>query len=359
MTRRDSKSAQSRANRGWRRKIVSIGAGGIVRAAHVLAYGAAGFEIVGVFDVKPTASASVARKLGVRCFPSLAEALAVRDVVFDLAVPPSEIAAILRVAPSGSALLVQKPFGRDIFEARALAEIVRRRRLVVAVNFQLRFSPAMRHLSELLEREALGTIRSVDVRVVTYTPFERWAFLRDVPRLEILYHSIHYLDCARALFGEPTAVEASARVDSAHPTLSDTSSSIRVEFEDGVKFSIETRHGSRIARKKRVSEFVVTGTRGSARIVLGVNLDYASPPPDALDVTLGERTRSVALSGSWFPEAFAGPMANVQRFVAGLDRVLASNAADAVRTMELVEACYRSSERTQRLVPKRGPARLR
>lgn len=342
MNRRETRKA-GRARVSWRRPIVSIGAGGIVRAAHRPAYRAAGFEFAGVFDVAASASARLAREIGVERYATLDEAFRQRDVVFDVAVPPSELAAILGAAPQGSVLLVQKPFGRDLREARALAAIVRRRRLVVAVNFQLRFSPAVLRLRDLLARRRLGLIREAAVRVVTYTPFERWSFLRDAPRLEILYHSIHYLDCARALFGEPISVAAWAREDAAHPTLADTRSSIDVEFADGVRFSVETTHGSRVARAKRTSELHVTGARGSARIVLGVNLDYASPPPDEFSVTLRERTQSVALSGSWFPDAFAGTMTNLQRFVAGLDARLESSVADAVLTMALVEACYRSS----------------
>jgi hypothetical protein len=48
----------------------------------------------------------------------------------------------------------------------------------------------------------------------------------------------------------------------------------------------------------------------------------------------------VALRGSWFTEAFEGPMCNLQRFVTGEDARLVSPVDDAARTMALVEACY-------------------
>jgi predicted dehydrogenase len=51
----------------------------------------------------------------------------------------------------------------------------------------------------------------------------------------------------------------------------------------------------------------------------------------------------VALRGSWFTEAFEGPMSNLQRFIAGDDPALVSPIDDAIKTMALVEACYRSS----------------
>jgi len=52
---------------------------------------------------------------------------------------------------------------------------------------------------------------------------------------------------------------------------------------------------------------------------------------------------AVPLRGSWFLEAFEGPMCNLQRVLAGEDAALVSPVADALRTMAVVEACYRSS----------------
>jgi predicted dehydrogenase len=57
----------------------------------------------------------------------------------------------------------------------------------------------------------------------------------------------------------------------------------------------------------------------------------------------GERWQTVPLRGSWFIEAFEGPMSNLQRFVAGDDPALVSPVEDAIKTMALVEACYLSS----------------
>ncbi|TIR96909.1 MAG: gfo/Idh/MocA family oxidoreductase, partial [Mesorhizobium sp.] len=52
---------------------------------------------------------------------------------------------------------------------------------------------------------------------------------------------------------------------------------------------------------------------------------------------------AVPLTGEWFPDAFVGRMANVQRFASGEDKELVSSVEDAWNTMALVEAAYRSS----------------
>jgi predicted dehydrogenase len=87
----------------------------------------------------------------------------------------------------------------------------------------------------------------------------------------------------------------------------------------------------------------IEGICGAARLTWGVNLDYPSGPTDTMELARDGEWTSVVLRGSWFTEAFEGPMSNLQRVVAGEDRVLVSAVDDAIRTMALVEACYTSS----------------
>ena len=330
--------------------IVSIGAGDIVRVAHLPAYRRAGYRIRGVFDRRSAAARTIARAAGgAVVHASLEAAFAERDVVFDVAVPPGEVLGIVERAPRGAAVLVQKPLGRDLREARAIVAAARRRRLHLAVHFQLRFAPAILELRRRLARGELGALREIEMRVVTHTHFERWSFLAAAPRLEVLYHSVHYLDLLRGLCGEPLTVAAHLSRDPAFPGLADTRSAIELTFRDGVRGAIRTDHASALEPAARLSELRVEGDRGAARLRLGVNLDYAAPPPDAFTLTRRARGRSVPLSGSWFPDAFAGPMSNLQRYVRGEDAELHTRASDALRTMELVELCYRSSARGRTL----------
>jgi hypothetical protein len=78
---------------------------------------------------------------------------------------------------------------------------------------------------------------------------------------------------------------------------------------------------------------------------MGVNLAYPTGEPDTLELwTRGAgRFEAVPLRGSWFTEAFEGPMSNLQRFATGEDAQLVSPVEDAVKTMALVEACYLAS----------------
>ncbi len=205
------------------RPIVFIGAGGIVRAAHLPAYRAKQFEIAGVFDVVGKTARGLARDCDIpRVYESLLEACKEREAVFDVAVPADQIVSVLQAMPARATVLIQKPMGRDLAEASRILTLCRKKRLVAAVNFQLRFAPNMLALQRRLTRKSLGAIIDVEIRTRTHTPWSTWKFLRGIPRLEILYHSIHYIDLLRACFGEPHHVWASAERDALFDGYADT-----------------------------------------------------------------------------------------------------------------------------------------
>jgi predicted dehydrogenase len=160
----------------------------------------------------------------------------------------------------------------------------------------------------------------------------------------VLYHSIHYLDAIRALVGEPRGVYCRGVRHPESPELADTRNTIVLDCGDTLRCSVTTNHAHRFGAKHACSELKLEGVRGAARLVMGVNLDYPRGRPDALELcTVGGEWRDVPLAGSWFVDAFMGPMSNLQRFVAGEDERLETSVEDAIRTMALVEACYRSS----------------
>jgi predicted dehydrogenase len=327
------------------RPIVVIGAGSIVRDAHLPIYARLNFPVAGIFDLNREAARERAEQFKLpRVFDSLEQAAAVPGAVFDLAVPPGAIATILAKLPPRSAVLMQKPMGRNLDEARTILALCRNRELAAAVNFQLRFAPNMLALRDAIARGVLGEITDIEVRIVLHTPWEYWAFLRGEPRLEVLMHSIHYLDLIRSIAGEPHGVYCKGARHPSTPGYADTRTTIILDYGDVIRASLTMNHAHRFGSKHAVSEIKLEGTRGAAIAKMGVNLNYPHGEPDALEIAAGgEPWRQVQLRGSWFLEAFEGPMANLQRFAAGEDAALVSAVEDAIRTMALVEACYTST----------------
>jgi predicted dehydrogenase len=263
--------------------------------------------------------------------------------VYDVAVPGDQILGILPHLPRGAAVLMQKPMGPDLAAATAIRACCRQRALIAAVNFQLRFSPNVLALRDLIGRGALGELVDVEVRIVIDQPWHLWTFLETVPRLEVPYHSIHYLDAVRWLVGEPGGVHCRVVRHPALPAFADTRSSIILDYGDRIRCSLTLNHTHRAGPRYRSSQITIEGVAGAARLTWGVNFDYPGGPSDTMEIARDGKWTSIALRGSWFTEAFEGPMSNLQRVVAGEDRALVSPVDDAINTMALVEACYTSS----------------
>jgi predicted dehydrogenase len=326
------------------RPIVLIGAGAIARTAHLPAYARLDYPVGGLYDVDAGRARATADACGVSVvFPSLGDAIATPGAVYDLAVPGDQVLAILERLPEGAAVLIQKPMGPDLATARRILDCGKRRRLTAAINFQLRFSPGMLALHDLVSRGALGELVDIDVRLVVEQPWQNWTFLEGAPRLEVVYHSIHYIDAIRWLAGEPRGVYCRGVGHPAMLALRDTRTSMILDYGDRLRCSLVLNHTHRAGPRQRMSQIMVEGLDGAARLTMGVNLSYPSGPPDTMEIARGETWTDVPLRGSWFTEAFEGPMSNLQRFVAGEDQVLVGSIDDAIKTMAVVEACYASS----------------
>jgi len=321
--------------------IVLIGAGGIANDAHLPAYAKAGFPVAGVFDLDPGRARATAQRWRIEhVFDSLEEAAAVPDCVFDVAAPPVAHEAILDALPAGAAVLIQKPLGLDLAQATAIRAICRARQLVAAVNFQLRFSPMMLAVADALERGLLGRLLDIEVHLSLRTPWELFPHLKPNPRVEIVSHSVHYLDTIRALAGEPREVLART-YHFPGSELADTRTSAILDYGNELRVTLSINHHHEFGRRFQDASFRVEGDRGAALVKLGLLLDYPRGEPDELWIApRGGPWQAVQLDGGWFPDAFIGTMSNLQRFAAGEDDVLKTSVEDAWRTMALVESCY-------------------
>jgi predicted dehydrogenase len=327
------------------RPIVTIGAGSIVADAHFPAYRKAAFPIAGVYDLDAARAESVAERFGVaKVFRSLAEAVATEGAIFDLATPPGAHESVLQHIPVGSGVLIQKPVGADLDQATEILKVCRDRKLVAAANFQLRFAPMMLAVRDALDRGILERLVDVEVHLAIDTPWGLFAFLKGLPRVEIAVHSIHYLDLIRSFLGDPSGVHAKTI---GHPSsdMAQTRTTAILDYGDDVRSAMSLTHNHAFGRKHQVAEFRFDGTQGAAYAKLGLLLDYPRGEADELWIRAKGETEwvQVPLQGSWFPDAFIGRMANLQRFCAGEDPVLIASIEDAWTTMALVEAAFESS----------------
>ncbi|MFC4211007.1 Gfo/Idh/MocA family protein [Pedobacter lithocola] len=332
--------------------IIIIGAGGIVADAHLPAYKIAGFQVFGIVNRTKERAQKLADAFGIaNVFNTVSEAVssAPENVVYDLTIMPEQYIETLKQLPDGSAVLIQKPMGDDFAQANEILELCRAKNLKAAVNFQLRFAPFVSAAKYLIDKGFIGDLYDMDVRVTIKTPWEIFPHVIIHPRLEIQYHSIHYVDLIRSFLGNPRSVMAKTLK---HPAkkLSSSRSTILLDYGDTMHAVINTNHDHDFGAKHQESYIKWEGTKGAIVAKIGLLMDYPHGVPDVFEYCVLEAGESpewkkVKLEGSWFPEAFIGTMANLMRFNEGSTSILNTSVEDVIQTMAVVESAYKSSDK--------------
>ena len=149
---------------------------------------------------------------GIEAATSLDDGLAERPDAVLICTPPAlHLEPARRALAADAHLFVEKPIAHVSDGVPSLIEEARRRARVLAVGFNLRFLPSLRHVKALLESKRVGRVLAVRAEFGAYLP--EWRPGRDYrdnyavhAKLGggILLDAIHELDYLGWLFGEVT-----------------------------------------------------------------------------------------------------------------------------------------------------------
>jgi predicted dehydrogenase len=332
-----------------------VGAGFIMADCHLVAYRAAGFNPVAIASQDPAKARAVATRHSIpKAYDRYEQLLDdPRVEVLDVAVPPDVQFEVIRAAVAHKdhirGILAQKPLGLDYAQAAEIVRLCEGAGITLAVNQNMRFDHSVRGCKSLLDRGDLGApvLGTIDMRAIPHwMPWQQrlgWVTLRIM--------SIHHLDTFRYWFGDPTRVFASIRPDPrtekqfAHE---DGICLYILEYDNGVRASSWDDVWAGPAKEGAESDtyirWRVEGTEGTARGTIGWP-SYPARTPSTLDYTTTRRPgqwHQPRWDEAWFPDAFAGPMADL---LVALEegREPPINGRDNLKTMALVDACYRSA----------------
>ncbi|SDX19471.1 Predicted dehydrogenase [Lutibacter oricola] len=333
-----------------KRPIYIIGAGGIVRDAHLPAYKNAGFVVEGITNRTKKRAEDLAASFNIpNVYNNVEEmvAAAPENAVFDLTLMPNQFVATLELLPDEAAVLIQKPMGDDYEQTLAILEVCRRKKLKAAINCQMRYAPYVMAAKYLIEQGLIGELYDFEVRLCLYTPWEYFPNVVNHPRLEIQQHSIHYIDLIRSFLGNPGKVYSKTLKHPAKP-MSSTRTTTIMDYSDSMRAIINTNHDHNFGEKNQESFVKWEGTKGAIKARIGLLLDYPNGKPDLFQYCIvkeGEEPKwvEVELEGSWFPDAFVGTMASLMRYVEGSTDELPTSVEDVVHSMAIVEAAYESN----------------
>ena len=330
-----------------------IGCGGIVNYAHLPAYRRAGFHVVACYDHDPHAAQRTAQEHGIpRVHSSVAEILNdPRIDIVDIAVTPWAQMAIAKDAiAAGKHVLCQKPLSNTYASAVEVVNVAHAHGIHVAVNQQMRWDAGIAVSKQLIDQGAIGIPADARIETSIRTPWHMWPWMANSPRLEIMYHSIHYQDSLRYLCGDPVAVSSIHSRWPGQPEAGETRTLTTFIYDDERRVTIDVNHHN--WSEDAYARFRLLGTEGIIDGTLGLLYDYPSGRVDTLRYASRAAPHvwhEAPLSTWWIPDAFVGPMASLMAAIQTGGEPLTS-AADNLGTLQTVFAAYRSAEEG-RIVP--------
>jgi predicted dehydrogenase len=343
-------------------RIGIIGAGFIIRDVQLVAYNNAGYNVAAIASRNPDRAREVAQARGI---PQVHEHW--QDLisdpkieVLDIAVPPHMQPEILCAAATQAGhlkgVLAQKPLATNYTEAQKAVAACEAAGLRLAVNQNMRYDQSIRALKTVLDRGDLGeaVLGTIEMRAIPH--WMPWA--REYDRLTLMIMSIHHLDVFRYLFGDPEFVYASTRTDprATFPHRDGIALYI-LEYANGMRAAAWDDVWAGPAREGAAPDIYikwrVEGTTGLAQGTIGWP-GYPNAVPSTMQFSTARQPGcwiTPRWNEVWFPDAFEGPMGELLASIAE-DRTPVISARDNMKTMALLEACYRSLDEHRPVRPR-------
>ncbi|MEM1365365.1 MAG: Gfo/Idh/MocA family oxidoreductase [Pseudomonadota bacterium] len=306
-------------------------------------------ELLGIVDPNQKAAGEMASRFGARAvFDDLEVALnaASPNLVDIITPPPAHLGLIEKTMAAGLATICQKPLCGNIKNARKAAAIVQEAATPLIVHENFRFQPWYRRVADELALGSLGDLYQMTFRLRPGDGqgpdayLARQPYFQQMPRFLVHETAVHLLDVFRYLMGEPKWVWADLRT--LNPAIAgEDAGLIILGYSDGRRAVFD---GNRLAdhraddRRRTMGEALLEGSDATIELNGFGNLhlrthgseDVANLPFDAHPTRFG-----------------GGCVGALQNHVIEHLRTgapLENEAADYLRTMELVEAAYRSAE---------------
>ena len=237
---------------------------------HARALDAAGVEVRALVGRDPDKTAQRAALYGIpHALTDRAEAFARDDVdVVAVTTPPHTHAEIvLDAVAAGEHVLCEKPFARDVDEARAMLQAAENAGVVHLLGTEFRFSPGQALLTRTVQSGAIGDPRFflfvLQLPTLHDPAAEMPAWWDDAAQGGgwLGAHGTHMIDQVRTTVGEITRVSASLQTLSPRPMTADDTYTVQFETDTGATGLL---HSSCATGGQFVVAIKVTGTDGSA-----------------------------------------------------------------------------------------------
>lgn len=325
------------APRERRLGIAVLGCGDIANNAHLPAYRAYGFDVRACYDICKEKSTATAEAFGIEACAGLDEILARDDIqIIDIAFHmEGRVETVQKAALAGKHVLIQKPVSHELSTAQEMADIARNGGIKIQVNQQARWAPQFRIAKEWLDRGAIGRLNYLQLTVRGWQDDPNSWYVRQ-QNMTLVDHGIHYFDLLRHLAGRDARSVAAMHASvpgQAH--ISPVIYSAVIDFGDGLTAchafnnKVELQEPWELLLRLDGEEGSIECSFSVARLRRKDGTDLCEAPQRA-----------------WFPDAFAGPMADLMDAVAD-GRESTCSLEHNLGTLRLVLGALESAEQGQ------------
>lgn len=306
-----------------------------------------GAKLCAIVDADITKAQALADRYDVEAVHgSLSEAIAAHAPDFaDIATPPATHRALCEeAAQAGLAIICQKPLAPTYAESVALVAAMDQCTSRFMVHENWRWQPWWRAMGEALNSGAIGTPHALAVQARLGDGWQEDAYMarqpyfRDYPRLLVHETVVHWLDVARALLGE--AVSVYARLHRRNPAIKgEDGAHILIGFANGATAVLDVdRYNESEGDNPRFTFGTgqLDGSGGHVRF--GEDGRVILKPLGAPARIISETAPGASFAGDCVH-------ATQSHFIDALQSgaPFATEGADYLRTLALVEACYDSA----------------
>ncbi|MDC0738265.1 Gfo/Idh/MocA family oxidoreductase [Cognatishimia sp. SS12] len=215
-----------------------------------------------------------ARATGLPAYDDLAVMLAdTQPDVLDIILPPVAHADSIRIALDAGikTLICQKPFCRDLAEARAMVALADAAGATIVVHENFRFQPWYRALKSALDRGEVGQVQQLTFRLRPgdgqgpEAYLDRQPYFQQMQRFLVHETAVHWVDTFRYLLGDPLSVYADLR--RVNPVIAgEDAGYILSEHPGGVRALFDGNRNLDHAadnHRRTMGEALLEGTEGS------------------------------------------------------------------------------------------------
>lgn len=329
-------------------KLATVGAG-FFSQFHYDAWHRLGVELVGICEHHNDRAAERSAAFGaVPVYPEIHKLLQqARPELLDIITPPpTHLTLIQAAAEAGVSVICQKPFCRNLEEARRAVQMAEEAGITLVVHENFRFQPWYREIKRQLEAGIIGKVHNAEFRLRPgdgqgeRAYLDRQPYFQQMERFLVHETAIHLIDVFRFLFGEASSLYAQLR--RLNPVIAgEDAGLILMQCGDGVEALF---NGNRLldhaAENHRLTmgEMWIEGDRGVIRLDGNGRL-FLRPFG-------GER--ELPISYDWDNSGFGGDCVyQLQRHLVEHLRQgtpLENSARDYLSNLELEAAAYHSNE---------------